>query len=183
MATKGRFVAKARSKRRTRAAASRRFAGRGARRRHSRSSGGSLGKFNLFGLDLMSGLVGGAGAVGSGLATNYAAKMLPWPAVQTGPGRLALRAGVTIAASLLAKKALPSKYANPLIGGAVVGLGIDVLQQFVLPNVPGLGVLSGYEPIEETLAALVANDPTALNGLIAVDGGSMRSFDMPGMYR
>lgn len=183
MATKGRFVAKARSKRRTRAAASRRFAGRIKRRRHRSSggSGGGLGKFNLFGLDLVSGLVGGAGAVGSGIATNYAAKMLPWPAVQSGAGRLALRAGVTIAASLIAKKALPSKFANPLIGGAVVGLGIDVLQTFVLPNVPGLGVLSGYEPIEETLAALVANDPTALNGLIAVD--TMQGFTMPGMYR
>lgn len=173
---KGSFIAKARG-RRKRARASTSGGRKGSRHRRGRNrASGPIGgsKFNLFGLDLVGGLVGGAGAVGSGMATNWAASMVPVEQLKSGPGKLALRAALTIAAAMLAKKALPPRISNPLIGGAVVGLGIDVLQTFVLPNVPGMPALSGYEPIEEQLAAIVAADPNALNGLVAIDGSGFR---------
>ena len=121
--------------------------------------------------------LGGAGAIGSDMATNALAKLIPVPQLQSGAGKFALRTGLTLVAAVLARKSLPKSLSTPLIGGAVVGLGIEALHTWVLPNVPVPGVLSGYEPLEQQLAALVEDNPSALSGLVAVDSTPAYSFN------
>lgn len=150
-------------------------------RRHAHGGGGG-GKFNFLGLDLMSGVVGGVGAIGTGLLTNVVAGYVPVDQLKTGPGKLVLRAGVTAVASFAAKKALPSKFSNPLIAGALVGLGIEALQQLVMPHLP-VPAMSGYESLEQQLGIIEELQPGTLNGILAVDGGLGANdgvFSMPG---
>lgn len=173
MASKG-FVAKAgrRGKRIGRRGKHHSFKARHGRRIGARrGESGGRSKFNIFGVDLVTVGVGGAGAVLSGMATNYAAGVLPLPAsMKTGPGKLALRAGLTLVAGFAAKKFAPRGIAGPFIAGSLVGLGIDVLQTFVMPHVPA-PAMSGYEPLEQQLAALELAAPGTLNGLMAIDNG------------
>ena len=101
--------------------------------------------------------------------TNFAAGKVPVAALQTGWGKLALRAALTIAGGMAAHRFLPRNISQPLIVGAGVGLGIDVLNQTVMPLLPGLHGLTGMAPLEDQLAALEIAAPGALSGLLAVD--------------
>lgn len=149
--------------------ASARIGSRFGRKRRSHRSGGGGGK-TFMGIDLMQGLVGGAGAVGSGLLTNLVVdRFVPEGPLKTGAGKLMVRGGLTLAAAMIARKALPSKISTPLIVGATIGLGIDTLQTFVMPMLPSSAPLSGYEPADQILGAIEYANPGTLNGLMAIE--------------
>ena len=145
-----------------------------ARARHGgkgRKGGAPMlgGKGQLFGLDIVTALGAGIAAVGTGMLTNVVVDKVPFPAVKSGWGKVAARRVLTVLVGFGAKKALPARFATPLIVGSLAGFGTDVVQAAVTKFMP-TAPLSGYEPLEEQLAAIEAAYPGSLNGLLAVDG-------------
>lgn len=154
--------------------------GKRAGRRHAAAFAGMGAKGTLFGLDVAQAVFLGVGAVGTGMLNNVVIDHLPasmaW--AKTGWGKVGTRAALTIGIGLVAKKAAPAKFANPLIVGSLAGLGIDVVTALVSKFVPA-APLSGYEPIEDQLAALELAQPGSLQGLLTVDGGSLNGLGGP----
>lgn len=136
---------------------------------------GGASKFSFLGIDVIGGLVGATGAVASGYVTNLIVDKLPNEQLRTGPGKFAVRTAVTVAGVFAAKKFAPKSVAVPLIGGVLLGWGIDLLQTFVLKYLP-VPAMSGYEPIEEQLQAIEEVAPGSLAGLLSVDGGGSGSW-------
>ena len=121
------------------------------RRRRRRNPGFNLGGFKLpklMGLDLgqAASIVGGI--AGTNFLTNLAAPLVPVPQLQSGPGRIALKAGVVIASlavlnAMLGAKGRPITAA--LCAGGAASILADVYTQFIQPAMPGLPSLSDYE--------------------------------------
>ena len=178
--SKGKFVARGRRGRRVGARASKAGRTKAGHRRGRRignraSMFGGRSKFSFLGLDVVSGLIGGTGAVLTGYATNLIADKLPWEQAKTGPGKLGVRTAVTIVGGFAANKFAPKSVSIPLIGGMLFGWGIDVLQTFVLPHLP-IPAMNGYEPLEQQLQAIEYAAPGSLAGLLRVDGSGMAGW-------
>jgi hypothetical protein len=101
--------------------------------------------------NLTRGFTIGAGAVATNVATGFISKYLP-ATLTAGPVLLAVKAGVGLIALPMLLKVLPGgrKFASSVAIGAGVAIAIDILNTYVLPNIPGIsdyetGMLSDYE--------------------------------------
>ena len=185
--TSGRFTARPRRRRkggkraRVKATSSPRARRRGRRigRRHRAARGASFmkrGGFKFMGVDIGKGLVMGAAGGASLWAHGWAANQLAGQAfvptqLKTGLGKtLGVRLPLTIATSIAAKRFLPADIFLAWMVAGFAGVGVETIVQTIRPQ-DQVG-LSGHEPLEEQLGALVAENPNALNGLVAVNGDS-----------
>jgi hypothetical protein len=118
------------------------------RRRHHNPAlrmGGLMGT-------LTNGLMVGAGALGTNLATNYANNMLGANKL-AGPAKMALKAGIGLVALPMILKFIPGgrKFAGSVAAGAGVAIMFDIYDQFIKASLPaelqdyGYGSLNGYE--------------------------------------
>jgi hypothetical protein len=91
------------------------------------------------GLDVGAAALIAAGTIGSELATGFVSQQGFIPEqLKSGPGRMALKAGVALGLPMALRPMLGSRVSNLLLIGGGVGLIIDAARTWVLPNVPGL---------------------------------------------
>lgn len=140
------------------------------RHRAKGSAPSRSGGFKFMGVDVVgsviTGVTVGAGAALSGYGTNLIAAKLNQPQLQSGAGKHLLKAGVNILGTILARR-LPAKFRGAAITGMWGGLGLDLLNEYVLPKLP-IPALSGFEPLEQQLAAAL-EDGSGMQGLVAID--------------
>jgi hypothetical protein len=101
--------------------------------------------------NLTRGFTIGAGAAVTNVATGFISKFLP-ATLTTGPVLLAVKAGVGLIALPMLLKVLPGgrRFASSVAIGAGVAIALDILNTYVIPNIPGIsdyetGMLSDYE--------------------------------------
>lgn len=119
----------------------RRRSHRRAHRRRFRHNPG-LGGLSLRSLPIMEAVFVTAGVIGTNVGAGYAAGMLP-PALQSGWGKTAVKAGIAVAAPLLLKRFIGGKNAKMLALGGFVSVVGDVIHNLA-PTLPGLAGVSAY---------------------------------------
>jgi hypothetical protein len=115
------------------------------------------------------GVAGGGSLWAHGLVANKLAAQTWVPAkLQSGLGKtLGIRLPLTIGSSIALKRFLPGDVFLAWMIAGFAGVGVEALVQTIRPQ-DQVG-LSGHEPLEEQLGALLAENPNALNGVIAVN--------------
>lgn len=114
------------------------------RRRRRRRYFRNPGLPSLGGLPLQSIGIGVAGAIGAELGGAAVAKFLP--ANMQGAGtKLAVKAGLVVAAAILGRRFLGSSVARSLAIGGGIAVGVEAFRTFVMPSLPGLqDLMSDY---------------------------------------
>ncbi len=125
---------------------------------------------------LTNGIGIGVGAVATNVATGFISKFLP-AGMQTGPGYLAVKAGVGLIALPMLLKFIPGgrRFAVPVAVGAGVVIFLDIIRTYVAPMAPQIPGLSDYEQglLSDYERGLLSGygDPNAGEGILAAAGG------------
>lgn len=123
-----------------------------ARRRRRRSPGYRRNPraFKLLGIDLGAGALVATGFIGNGILSGLASSMIPVPMLQEGPGRLLVKAGLSIPAAWLSRFVVGPAGMQLVAAGAIAGVLVDAykMAQAQFPVLPGLGeyneLVEGY---------------------------------------
>jgi len=111
------------------------------RRRHNPRGvgGGVMG-------NVTRGMTIGVGAVATNVATGFISQFLP-DNLKTGPGYLAVKAGVGLIALPMALRFIPGgrRFAGPVAVGAGVVILLDIVKTYLAPLAPQIPGLADYE--------------------------------------
>ncbi len=158
--TAGNPKRKRKAKKRRAAASSSSGGARRRRRRPRRNPSLSLPRIPVAGVDLMKVGVGIAGGLGTVMGVNALAPMLPRE-LQTGWGRLGLKASVIAIAGMLLPNLVGRETSRDIVFGAATVVGVDAVREFLAPHVPGLSGLTESPYISSrALAGYVMDGPS-----------------------
>lgn len=124
----------------------RRSGRRRAHRRHRRHVSRNPRLGSLFGVNVGTAVGTGVGIIGANLATAAVLNNVPGipDALKSGPGRIAAKAGIGIAAGLAVKKLLKQQsLGNGIMAGGVIAALLDIYALYVQPSLPA--TLKDYE--------------------------------------
>mgnify|MGYP006277122475 CR=1 FL=1 len=122
----------------------------------SRSFGG-LRLPSFAGLNLGSAVTGAVGVVAAEGLTSFAQRFVPVSQVQSGPGRIVLKIGVSAVTLMLVKRFAGRALAAQLATGMGISAALDTYK-LVAASVPGMPGLSGLDEIVPTISGIGAND-------------------------
>jgi len=116
-----------------------------SRRRRSSYRRNPSGIPGLGGIDFKSIGWGVVGAVGVELGAAQVMKFMPETMKTSTPAKLAVKAGLVVASTMLTKHFVGGSAARAIAVGGGIALGVEIVRDFVLPMIPGAtGLMNDY---------------------------------------